>query len=145
MILSKRESTVDRESVVFEDLGRWSLQAVWWRRRSPYSPKHPPFLWHTHTVSKQQSLLESENKDRIWFWEKTKWKIRGFLGGWTPSLTFGALIHSIRAGTVLDALLIIEYSLGLGWAGLCASERFLFHIINPTNFVCLTREIDILK
>jgi hypothetical protein len=25
------------------------------------------FDTHTHTVSKQQSLLESENKDRIWF------------------------------------------------------------------------------
>lgn len=44
---------------------------------------------------------------------KDKWLLRG----WTPSLTFGALIHSVRAGTVPDALLSIEYTLGLVWAG----------------------------
>jgi hypothetical protein len=72
-------------------------------------------------------------------------KDKRLLGWVDPFFDIWRLNSFHKAGTVLDALLIIEYSLGLGWAGLGASERFLFHTINPTNFVCLTREIDILK
>jgi hypothetical protein len=48
---------------------------------------------------------------------KDEMKDKRLLGWVDPFFDIWRLNSFHKAGTVLDALLIIEYSLGLGWAG----------------------------